>query len=235
MRAALQTELDAGADPERAAIVARYFKTGLGEYGAGDVFPGLPVPQQRAIAKKFRHLPPDEVLALLRSPIHEYRAVALFIWVVEFQRGTPARRAEIFEQYLANTAYVNNWDLVDSSAREIVGGYLFERDRTLLDELAGTPHLWTQRIAVIATFYFIQRQQFGDTLRLVAGLLTHRHDLMHKACGWMLREIGKRDEWVLREFLNEHAARMPRTMRRYAIEKLPERERRGYLKRPFAQ
>jgi 3-methyladenine DNA glycosylase AlkD len=229
MLAALQAELDAQADPERAIQVARYFKTGPGEYGAGDVFLGLPVPQQRALANKFRALPPDEVLTLLRSPIHEYRAVALFIWVRQFQCGTPARRQEIFEQYLANVAFVNNWDLVDSSARDIVGGYLFDRDRSLLDELAGTPHLWTQRIAVIATFYFIQRRQFGDTLRLVASLLTHRHDLMHKACGWMLREIGKRDEWVLREFLDEHAARMPRTMLRYAIEKLPERERRGYL------
>jgi 3-methyladenine DNA glycosylase AlkD len=235
MRHALQTELDALASPERAALTARYFKTGPGQYGAGDRFLGVPVPQQRALAKKFRTLPLADVLALLQNPMHEYRAVALFIWVLQFQRGTPAQRTEIFEQYLTHLRYVNNWDLVDNSARDIVGGYLFDRDRRLLDDLAGTPHLWTQRIAVIATFYFIQRGQFSDTLRLIERLLPHPHDLMHKACGWMLREIGKRDTEVLREFLDEHTARMPRTMLRYAIERLPERERRGYLMRPLAQ
>lgn len=229
MLATLQTELDSLANPARAIAATRYFKTGPGEYGAGDVFLGVPVPQQRAVAKKFRQLPAEVVPQLLQHPIHEYRAVALFIWVLQFQTGTPARRRTIFEQYLAHVAFVNNWDLVDSSASHLVGGYLFDQDRSLLDELAQRSHLWTQRIAIVATFYFIQRGQFGDTLRLVAGLLTHRHDLMHKACGWMLREVGKRDVEVLREFLDEHAPRMPRTMLRYAIERLDERERRGYL------
>lgn len=222
--------LQAKANPDKARFVARYFKTGPGEYGENDVFLGLAVGEVRAIAKQFRQLSTDDVVTLLHSPFHEARAAALFIWVDQFKKAPFDKRLDIFETYLANKEYVNNWDLVDVSARDIVGAFLYDQDRSLLYDYARSEHLWTVRIALIATAYFIRKKEYTDTLALSEIVLTHKHDLIHKASGWMLREVGEQDKGVLLEFLNEYATVMPRTMLRYAIEKLPETERRYYLK-----
>lgn len=227
----LKNTLQALAQPERAVFTARYFRTGPGEYGEGDVFLGIPVPQLRQVARKFPNLPPDDLHALLESPIHEHRLVALLVLVAIFKKAGIQARREWCEFYLAHLHRVNNWDLVDVSARDILGEFLLNLDRGLLDHLAATDHLWSQRAAIIATHAFIRRGQFSDTFRLAEGFLTHRHDLIHKATGWMLREVGGKNEEALREFLDEFAPRMPRTMLRYAIEKLPEAERRAYLQR----
>lgn len=208
----------------------RYFRTGPGQYGEGDVFLGVSVPQLRQVAKKFPNLAPEDLHELLESAVHEHRLVALLALVDRFKKAGTAERREWVEFYLAHLHRVNNWDLVDVSARDILGEYLLLRDRSLLDDLAARHHLWSQRVAIVATFAFIRRGQFSDTMRLAEGFLTHRHDLMHKATGWMLREIGKRNPDALREFLAQFAPKMPRTMLRYAIEKLPEAERRAYLR-----
>lgn len=217
---------------ERAACALRFFKTGPGEYGEGDQFLGLTVPQVRAMLPQTGALTEAEILQLLRSNWHEERLLALLILVRHFEmkKQDEAACAQIVELYLANTAWINNWDLVDTSAPQILGVWLLTRDRAVLSKLATSKSLWEQRIAVLATLAFIRKNWFGDTLRLCEQLLTHEHDLMHKACGWMLREIGKRDVEVLRLFLDEHLPRMPRTMLRYAIEKLSEAERRRYLR-----
>ncbi len=228
--ASIIEQLQAQANPEKAASVARYFKTGPGEYGENDLFLGLAVGDVRAIAKKFRSLPLEEVTQLLQNSYHECRAAALFIWVDQFKKGDLSQKLEIFETYLAHLDYVNNWDLVDVSARDIVGAFLYTQDRQLLYDLARSERIWTVRVAIIATFYFIKKKEYADTLAIAESLLTHKHDLIHKACGWMLREVGQQDPEVLREFLNEHTLSMPRTMLRYAIEKLPESERQYYLK-----
>lgn len=219
--------------PERAAGAARFFKTGPGEYGEGDQFLGITVPQVRSILPQTDALSEAEILELLHSHWHEERLLALLMLVRRFEKSRkekPAREA-IVRLYLANTKWINNWDLVDTSAPQILGGWLLKRDRSILRTLAGSKSLWEQRIAVLATLTFIRAGDFADTLALCAHLLPHPHDLMHKACGWMLREAGKRDVQVLRGFLDTHAAQMPRTMLRYAIEKLPEPERRMYLAR----
>lgn len=231
MLSELKNTLQALANPERAAATARYFRTGPGEYGEGDVFLGIPVPQQRQVARKFQHLGPDELHELLGSPIHEHRLVALLILVAIFKKSGLQARREWCEFYLTHLHRVNNWDLVDVSARDVLGEFLLPLDRGLLDHLAATDHLWSQRVAIVATHAFIRRGQFSDTFRLAETYLTHRHDLIHKATGWMLREVGGENEDALREFLDEFAPRMPRTMLRYAIEKLPEGERRAYLAR----
>ncbi len=210
------------ASPERAASSMRFFKTGKGEYGEGDVFIGVDVPTQRKIAKAFSELPLTEALKLLASKFHEDRMTALFILVLQYQRAKTdlARRTEIFDAYLASRDRVNNWDLVDSSASQIVGAHLEGSiDRSLLDELLASDHLWSRRIGIIATHHFIRQGDFVDALRLSAKLLGDGEDLMHKATGWMLREIGERDRAALDGFLRAHAASMPRTMLRYAIEK----------------
>ncbi|SDM88574.1 DNA alkylation repair protein [Siphonobacter aquaeclarae] len=222
--------LQAKANPDKAAFVARYFKTGPGEYGEHDVFLGLAVGEVRAVARQFRQLSLDEVIALLQSPFHEARASALFIWVDQFKKAPFDKRLDIFEAYLANKDYVNNWDLVDVSARDIVGAFLYDQDRSMLYDFIRSEHLWTVRIALIATAYFIKRKEYTDTLALAELVLNHKHDLIHKASGWMLREVGEQDKGTLLEFLNEHATKMPRTMLRYAIEKLPETERLYYLR-----
>ena len=218
------------ASPKDAGFLQRFFKTGPGEYGAGDKFIGIRVPVTRKLAREFRGLPRRAVVALLQSPIHEERLLALIILVNAYQRGDDTERAEIYKLYLAQLDRVNNWDLVDSSAPYIIGPYLLNRSRKILFRLARSQNLWHRRVAVLATFYFIRQGDFTDTLRLAERLREDEHDLMHKAIGWMLREIGKRDVAVLRRFLDQHAALMPRTMLRYAIEKLSERERRRYLR-----
>lgn len=220
-------ELEALGDSDAAAHARRYFKAGQGQYAEGDRFLGIRVPELRGRVRRYRELPLPEVERLLRSPVHEARLMALLLLVDRFRRGEPEARAAVAELYLRNLDRVNHWDLVDTSAPNILGPYLEERDRSLLDRLAASPSLWERRVAVMATFHFIRRGEFAPTLRLARRLLHDPEDLIHKAVGWMLREVGKRDEGALLAFLEENAARMPRTMLRYATEKLdPERKRR---------
>lgn len=219
------------ADPVRAAGSKRFFKTGPGQYGEGDQFLGVSVPQVRSLVPETDALDEPGVLSLLHSAWHEERLLALFILIRRFKqmKRNEAGQKHIVDLYLANTRWINNWDLVDTSAPHVLGVWLLQRDRGVLKQLAASSNLWEQRIAVLTTQAFIREDDFTDTLRLCSGFLTHPHDLMHKACGWMLREIGKREVSVLRKFLDGHAPRMPRTMLRYAIEKLSEKERRHYL------
>jgi 3-methyladenine DNA glycosylase AlkD len=226
----LRSRLRAFGSKEKAAQLMRYFKTGPGQYGEGDRFLGVMVPQTRRVAREFRDLPLPEVVELLRSPWHEERLCALLLLVGRFERGDAAARREIFDLYLGSTATINSWDLVDLSAHRIVGAWLEDRSRAPLYRLARSKRLWERRIAIIATARFIARADFADTLALSELLLDDEHDLMHKAVGWMLREVGKRDVRVLEAFLEAHRARMPRTALRYAIERLPEAKRQGFLR-----
>ena len=226
---AVQRRVRALADPERAADVARFFKTAAGQYGAGDRFLGIRVPWLRTLARTYQHLPIAEVLRLLASPWHEERLLALLIMVRQYARGDDAARAQIYRSYLAHARYVNNWDLVDSSAAHIVGAHLRERSRVPLRRLSASDSVWDRRIAVLSTFHYIRHGEFEATLDLAQRLLDDPHDLIHKAVGWMLREVGNRDRAAEERFLRAHAARMPRTMLRYAIEKFPPRLRRRYM------
>jgi len=207
----------------------RFFKTGKGEYGEGDRFLGIRVPEIRAQLKEFGAVSLEEVEVLLQSAFHEVRLFALLLLVRKFAKGDDKERAAIYDLYLHNLDRINNWDLVDSSASQIVGCYLESRDRELLYKLVKASSLWKRRIAVISTFQFIRNKQFADALKLATLLLHDKEDLIHKAVGWMLREIGKRDMAVERHFLQAHYKKMPRTMLRYAIEKLPVQERKMYL------
>jgi len=216
-------------NPKIAEHSLRFFKTGPGEYGEGDIFLGIRVPVTRKVASQFRGLPFEQVLQLLQSNYHEERLLALFMLVALFKKGDDKEKKNIYDAYLGHTDTINNWDLVDSSAHQIVGGYLFERDRKRLYQLAKSKSLWERRISVIATYTFIKMDDFEDTLKLSAILLTDEEDLMHKAVGWMLREVGKRDMEVEEKFLRKHYKKMPRTMLRYAIEKFEEKKRKGYL------
>lgn len=218
------------ADPQKATVLRRFFKTGKGQYGEGDEFLGVIVPKVREVAKRFRNLDLKDTLKLLRSPIHEERQCALFILVDRYGRSEDKERDRIFRAYLANTRYINNWDLVDLTAPKIVGRHLADKPRRILDGLAKSNLLWDRRIAMLACFWFIGQGDCRDALRLAKKLLGDKHDLIHKAVGWMLREVGKKcSVEVLRKFLDENADEMPRTMLRYAIEKLPEQERKEYL------
>jgi 3-methyladenine DNA glycosylase AlkD len=237
------------ANPSKAKDLQRFFKTGKGEYGEGDVFLGIIVPEQRKIAKEFKDISFNDIQELLNSEIHEKRMIGLFILIDKFKRGNEDIKKEIFDFYLdcAKRNRVNNWDLVDLSAHQIVGGYLIDnnenynnsqalalrdkasRDKDILYKLANSLNLWEKRIAIIGTFEFIRQNKFEDSLRLAEILLKDSHDLIHKAVGWMLREIGKRNIGVLEDFLKKHYFRMPRTMLRYAIEKFPEEKRKRYL------
>jgi 3-methyladenine DNA glycosylase AlkD len=222
-------ELMALADPLRSAILQRFFKTAPGEYGAGDRFLGLRVPALRRLARTHASMSLTEVSRLLRSRWHEARLLALLILVRQHARADAATRDAIHDLYVASTRYVNSWDLVDSSAEELVGAHLREPDRPLLARLAASPLVWDRRIAIIATFHYIKRGEFGDTLRIAGQLIGDSHDLIHKAVGWMLREVGNRDRAVAEAFLSRHAPRMPRTMLRYAIERFPPRLRKRYM------
>jgi 3-methyladenine DNA glycosylase AlkD len=222
--------LKQAADPVRAAGAARYFKTGSGGYGEGDTFIGVTVPALRKLSREFRALPFDQVEILLRDPIHEARSLALHILVLRYGRGDAAERQRVFDLYLASLDRVNNWDLVDTSSAYIVGPHLRERDRSLLDELAGSPIVWRRRVAVLATWHFIRMGELGPTLALCDRLMGDRHDLMHKACGWMLREAMKRDQALVEDWLIARASVLPRTTLRYAIERLPPERRAWYLK-----
>ena len=207
-----------------------FFKTGPGEYGEGDIFRGIRVPVLRKTAKKFNQLSLPDTITLLHSPYHEDRLTALLILVLKYQKGSENEKQAIYDLYLENTAQINNWDLVDSSAHKIVGPHLFERDRSILYKLAHSDVLWERRIAVMATYYFIHKDDFEDTLQLSELLLTDQEDLIHKVVGWMLRELGKRNYDLEDAFLENHYRDMPRTMLRYAIEKFPEERRQAYLK-----
>jgi 3-methyladenine DNA glycosylase AlkD len=218
-------------DQERAAHLQKYFKTGKGEYGEGDVFLGLRVPTIRNIAKKFNTLSMDEAEEFLQSPYHEERLFALFVLIDLFEKAKEEDRKKIYILYLKNTNFINNWDLVDTSAGPIVGAYLFNGDKEPIYILAKSENLWERRIAIMATFYFITQNEFNDTLKIAEMLLKDQEDLIHKAVGWMLREIGKRNLELEESFLKKHYQNMPRTMLRYAIEKFPEEKRKSYLKR----
>lgn len=226
---ALRREIRKLGSPERAKHSLRFFRTGPGEYGEGDKFFGLTVPEMRAIAKQYRDLDHEAVLELLQSEWHEDRVVALLLLVDGYKRGDESRRRRIHRAYLANTRRINNWDLVDMSAASLVGGHLEAAEISLLVGLARSKDLWEKRIAIVATFHFIKRGELAPTLHISEMLLGDNHDLIHKAVGWMLREVGKKDRKVLDAFLAEHYREMPRTMLRYAIERHPELIRRRYL------
>jgi 3-methyladenine DNA glycosylase AlkD len=218
------------ASEEYAANLKWFFKTGPGEYGEGDRFLGVRVPDIRSVVREvWRTASFDDVLTLLESPWHEERLCALLTWVEQFRRGGVEARRRIYEAYMRNVSRINNWDLVDLSAGHIAGGWLFDRSRRPLERLAGSPLLWRRRVAIVATGHFIARGDFKPTLLISTRLLRDREDLIHKAVGWMLREVGKRDRPVLESFLDKHASNMPRTMLRYAIERFPARLRKRYM------
>lgn len=227
-------ELLARKNGTQAAQLSRFFKTGKGQYGEGDQFLGLRVPQTRALVKRFwRETEWEDLEVLFASPWHEARLAAALILVEKFENATDvSARRETFEFYTAHLSRCNNWDLIDLSVYKILGAYLYEtKDGRLFDELARTGDLWLQRAAVVGTMYWVKRGEFGPTLRLAEFFLTHKHDLMHKACGWLLREAGKKDETVLCAFLDKFADVMPRTMLRYSVEKLSLQKRTFYMKK----
>ncbi len=224
-------ELRSLGNAEDARFLQRFFKTGEGEYGAGDVFLGIRVPATRQLAKQYRELSLTELAKLLHAKEHEARLLALIILTMQYKRADQDTQQQIFDLYLAHTSRINNWDLVDVSAPGIVGAHLYERDRVVLDELAASASLWERRIAVLATAWFIKRGDYQPTLRIARLLLKDEHDLIHKAVGWMLREVGKQDGAVLLGFLDRYARTMPRTMLRYAIEKLDAGQRARYMAR----
>ncbi len=230
--ATLRRELRRHASRRKAAILQRFFKTGPGEYGEGDRFLGVVVPDIRAVARRFRGVEIPQLAPLLRSPWHEERLLGLLMLVDRYQRGDDRGKARAYRCYLAHLPSINNWDLVDLTAPNIVGAHLAGRSPAPLHAWARSRNLWERRIALLATFHSIRRGRFEETLRLARRLLGDPEDLIHKAAGWMLREVGKRDVRTLEAFLRRHARRMPRTMLRYAIERLPERKRRGYLRMP---
>ncbi len=227
----VKTELSKLSDPEHAMKLQGFFKTDKGEYGEGDIFLGVRVPDQRRIAKKYKNIPLTSVIELLQSGIHEHRLTALFILTEQFNKGDEETRQRIVDLYLSNAAYVNNWDLVDSSAHKILGAWLVDKARDVLYEMAESESLWERRISVISTFAFINRGDLADALALARALIDDGHDLIHKASGWVLREVGKKNQSALETFLLEHYEKMPRTMLRYAIERLPEERKRFYMGR----
>lgn len=218
------------ADAEDGIFLQRFFKTGPGQYGEGDIFRGIRVPPLRKLATDYLAMPMGQVALLLSSCYHEDRLLALLILVEKFKRGADGERQAIYRLYLENTRFINNWDLVDASAEHIVGGYLLGRDCGPLHGLARSAIIWERRIAIMATFHFIRRGRFDKTLEMAEMLLHDREDLIHKAVGWMLREVGKRDLQAEEAFLAAHYRQMPRTMLRYAIERFAEERRQGYLK-----
>jgi len=226
----IQRRLRSFASKEKATLLMGFFKTGPGQYGEGDKFLGVMVPNIRLVVKEYGDAPLPEVKKLICSAWHEERVLALLILVDQFERGDDALRKKIYQIYLKNTRYINNWDLVDLSAPKIVGPYLDGDSRALLYRLVRSKNLWERRIAILATFPYIRKSDFADALSLSEKLLSDDEDLMHKAVGWMLREVGKKNTAVLEGFLKKHHRKMPRTALRYAIERFPEAKRKKYLK-----
>lgn len=225
----LKQALQAVARPDRVPVLQNFFKTGPGQYAEGDVLIGVYVPDSRKIARRFRRLPLADIAVVLDSPIHEERLTALFILVHCYQAADVTGKEAVYDFYLNHTHRINNWDLVDISCHKIVGDWLLERDRSVLHRLAKSANLWERRISMVSTYAFIRAGDLDDTFNLARVHLHDKHDLMHKAVGWMLREAGKQDILPLRAFLDEHATAMPRTMLRYAIERLDKTERQHYL------
>jgi 3-methyladenine DNA glycosylase AlkD len=226
----IQKELKRLGNKEYATRLQKYFKTGKGEYGEGDRFLGIQVPVLRKIVKKYRNISIDEASELIKSPFHEERLLSIFLMVELFKSASDKEKEKIFTIYLSNTKFINNWDLVDASAGHIVGNYLFTRDKKPIYLLAGSKNVWERRISIMSTSYFIGYNKFVDALKIAEMLLGDEDDLIHKAVGWMLREIGKRDFELEERFLEKYYKIMPRTMLRYAIEKFPEEIRKSYLK-----
>lgn len=226
-------ELESLANTKKAKKLQGFFKTGPGQYGESDIFLGIVVPEQRKIAKKYFNLNLDEIQQLLDSRIHEHRLSGLFILISKYKKTKGKDREDIFDFYMHNAkkGNIDNWDLVDLSAPNIVGDFLEKKNKGELYTLAKSENLWEKRIAILSTFHFIRQNQFDDTLKLSELLLKDKHDLIHKAVGWMLREVGKRDKQVLTSFLNKHYKNMPRTMLRYSIEKFDDSERKEWLRR----
>lgn len=227
----IHKELEEYSTPEKRGFLPYFFKTGKGQYGEGDKFLGVVVPDTRRVAKKYKETSYKEITRLLESEYHECRLCALLMLVERFKKVKADDRKEIFDFYLSKTNYINNWDLVDLSAKDIVGEYLVDKDRSILYRLAESSLLWDQRISILSTFAFIKRGDLDDIFALSAKLLDHKHDLMHKAIGWMLREAGKRDKERLCLFLETYKGEMPRTMLRYSIEKFTPEERAHYMKK----
>ncbi|MBI4272666.1 DNA alkylation repair protein [Candidatus Uhrbacteria bacterium] len=225
----LARELSSYADNEKAALLRRFFKTGKGEYGEGDTFLGIVVPAQRRIAKKYLHLNCNDLMPLLKSKIHEYRFSVLVILVEKYRHGTKKEKETIAKFYLRNRQHINNWDLVDTSTPQIIGDYLLTHDTHILSTLARSRNLWDRRIAVLATFPFIKEGRYTETTHVAQLLLADTHDLIHKAVGWALREVGKKSLQTEEAFLKKYAHCMPRTMLRYAIERFPLHKRVKYL------
>ena len=225
----IRKELKKLASIKAARLALRFFKTGIGQYGEGDRFLGITVPTLRMVARKYRATPLVQILPLLRSRFHEERLLALLLLVQKSTVGTEEEKSKIYRLYLANTKYVNNWDLVDASAAVIVGAYLADKDKQPIYSLARSNSMWERRISIIATFHMIRNSDFRDALAISFILKNDKEDLIHKAVGWMLREVGKRCLPAEEKFLKQHSQHMPRTMLRYAIEKFPQKKRRAYL------
>ncbi|MDD5178267.1 MAG: DNA alkylation repair protein [Candidatus Nanoarchaeia archaeon] len=223
----LKQDMHSLRDQEKAKLLSGFFKTGEGQYGEGDIFLGITVPNQRELAKKYSDLDLEDIQKLLESKIHEERLIALLILIINYKKSEDKK--EIFDFYLKNTKNINNWDLVDLSAPNIIGSYLIDKDKNILYKLAKSKNLWEKRIAIISTFAFIKENSFKDALEISKILIEDKHDLIHKAVGWMLREVGKKNQEAEEDFLKQHYKKMPRTMLRYSIEKFDEPKRKFYL------
>lgn len=227
----IRNDMKKMADKKKAEDLQRFFKTAPGEYGEGDKFHGVVVPDIRKLVKKFKDISLSQTQSILKSPWHEERFFALQVLVHKFQTAKEDHHKEkIYKTYISNFRYINNWDLVDTSAKQIVGAYLFDKGKTILYQWAKSKDLWTRRISIISTFYFIGKKEFNEALKIAKILLNDEHDLIHKAVGWMLREIGNRNLDLEEKFLKEHYKKMPRTMLRYSIEKFPKPKRQEYLR-----
>ncbi len=227
----IQAELDSLGSPSDAQFLQGFFKTGEGQYGEGDIFLGIRVPVTRKVTARYRDMPLPQIEKLLESPVHEHRLAALIIMTEQAQRADQTGKKALYDLYLRRTDRINNWDLVDISCREVVGGYLLDKPRDPLYKLGRSKDLWERRIAMVSTWQFIREGQLQDTFAIAELLLPDTHDLIHKAVGWMLREAGKKDEAALKEFLDQHAATMPRTALRYAIERLHPADKTYYMNR----
>jgi 3-methyladenine DNA glycosylase AlkD len=225
----IRAELISLGDEKIARHSLGFFKTGKGEYGEGDIFIGVRVPVIRALAKKYGEISLSEIVSILQSKVHEERMLALVLMVNKFKKAQVEESQALYSSYLDNTQYINNWDLIDISALHIVGAFLYDRDRSILMKLAQSKSMWERRIAIMSTFYFIRKNDFRDTLKIAQLLINDQQDLIHKAVGWMLREIGNRNLKTEEDFLKPFYNKMPRTMLRYSIEKFPEAKRKKYL------